>query len=195
MDRTLQFFRVVVLIMLSAAHALVISGDNVSDKSPAQNDLTEIAGEETPLAEGPTIIIDDEPVPLAESAPLFSEYITKLIELANTERNNVGLNSLEVTDLLQTAAAFRAAELEELYEHRRPDGRDWFTIRTDFNIPGRGIGENLNMKSTTPESTMVSWMNSAEHAANLLIPDWNKVGAGVHIGADGTMYWAMLYTD
>ena len=203
MERVLLFIRVGLLLLLSALHAITLSRDGIPDNTPAdisqtQQDhdrLTEIMQDEIPLSDGSVIIIEDETIPLSESIPREVEYVKRLVELTNAERIKAGLNALEVSELLQTAAAKRAEEIEELYEHKRPDGRAWSTISGDFDIQCKGLGENLNKNTSTPESTVRSWMNSTAHKENILLPAWNKVGAGVHIGADGTIYWAMVYTD
>lgn len=203
MDKALTFCRIGLLLLLSAAGVISQPGGNIVDQTIAAavkityaaSVYADIADEQVPLSDMEELIIDDTTVPLSGSYSGFAEFSAKLIELVNIERGKAGLSILTVSDLLITVAEVRAAELEEQYSHTRPDGRDWVTIRSDFNIPGRGAGENLNKNTATPESCMQSWINSPDHKANILMPEWNKVGVGIHEGSDGTLYWAMVFTD
>ena len=202
MDKALLLFKIGLFIMLSAAHALSPLGDGVVEQTliavlriqAAAEASVSISPEDVPLADE-AVIIYDESAPLSEGVFAQAVQILMMYELVNSEREKAGLNTLEVSGLLQTAAAARAAELEELYSHTRPDGREWATIRSDFNLPGRGVGENLNKNHADAEAAVKSWMNSEEHKHNTLYPEWNKMGAGVHVGGDGTMYWVILFTD
>ena len=203
LEKALLLCRTGLLLLLSLVRGYSLPGSGVIDQSAANalilltavSAFEEIAQEPVSLADGLDLIIDDEVVPLSEGFSQSGELCERLAECVNSERKKAGLDSLEISALLQSAAAVRAAELEELYSHTRPDGREWVSIRTDFNIPGRGIGENLNKNLTTPESVITSWMNSADHKTNVLTPDWNLLGVGVHVGSDGTMFWAILFTD
>jgi len=198
-----MFCRISLLFILSATGVISPPGGNIVDKSISTavkmtytaGAYIDIAGDLVPLSDGESLFIDDTAVPLSESYAGFAELSARLFELVNIERAKAGLSTLTVSELLQTAAETRASELEALYSHTRPDGRDWSTIRDDFSFPGRGAGENLNKNFTTPESCMTSWMNSSDHKTNILMPDWNRVGIGIHKGSDGTLYWAMVFTD
>lgn len=198
-----MFCRLSLLLILSAAGVISPPGGNIVDQTIATavnmtyaaSAYADIADELVPMADSEGLYIDDTAVPLSGSFYGFEEFSARLVELVNIERGKAGLSTLTVSELLNTVAEVRAAELEEQYSHTRPDGRDWVTIRSDFNIPGRGAGENLNKNFTTPESCMSSWMNSPDHKTNILMPDWGKLGVGIHEGSDGTLYWAMIFTD
>jgi uncharacterized protein YkwD len=45
-----------------------------------------------------------------------------------------------------------------------------------------GTGENIAMGYVTAEATMVGWMNSPGHRANILKSDYTHLGVGVTLG-------------
>jgi uncharacterized protein YkwD len=47
---------------------------------------------------------------------------------------------------------------------------------------GWGYGENIAMGYSSPNATMVGWMNSPGHRANILNPSFTHLGVGVNIG-------------
>jgi len=140
--------------------------------------------------------IFDENVPLASFKDIENaQYVEKIAELVNKERADAGLDGLATAEVLNAAAAVRAVELEELFSHIRPDGRDCFTVFSDFNITYKLKGENLGMKYVSPEKCVEGWMNSEAHRTNMLKAEYKKVGVGVHKDSDGALYWVLLLAD
>lgn len=123
------------------------------------------------------------------------EYSLKVVELVNTERAKEGLGALATSELLHAAASIRAAEAEIHWSHERPDGRSFATVLVELAIPYRGAGENLGMNYKTPESVVDGWMNSPGHRENIMRDAFGRIGVGIHVAEDGTIYWAQLFTD
>ena len=142
--------------------------------------------------------IADAPVPLAGFFDLDESSDLKLLamevmELVNTERAKAGLAPLIGMELLNAAASVRAAECESLYSHTRPDGRRFDTVMEDLNISSRGRGENLDAGMVSAQAVVQRWIDSQTHKECMFEPVWEKVGAGVHRGTDGTLFWAVLF--
>ena len=79
-------------------------------------------------------------------------------------------------------------------EQPRPDGRTFGTAITDLGITYRGAGENIAWGQKTPETVMNAWMNSEGHRANILNPNFKKLGVGYRTNGQGTPYWTQLFT-
>ena len=142
--------------------------------------------------------IADAAVPLAAFFDLDEGSDLKLlaadiVDLVNAERVNAGISPLIGMQLLNAAAVARAAECESLYSHTRPDGRRFDTVWDDLNISSRGRGENLDAGVDSAREVVQRWVDSPTHKECMMEPTWEKVGAGVHRGADGTLYWAVLF--
>lgn len=105
-----------------------------------------------------------------------------VLALMNAARAAEGASALKLDDDLCKAAQIRAEELQELFDHTRPNGTKCFTILEDIGWSNgySALGENIAMGQTTPEIVMDSWMNSQGHRENILNTDFNKVGIARH---------------
>lgn len=130
----------------------------------------------------------------------LQEYAQEVIRLTNLERAKAGLSALKVNDKLMQAAAIRAGELTEKFEHERPDGTDTSTICKEVGIELTAriiFGENI-MKSTAwtdniAFNNMRAWMNSEGHKNQILRKDLSEIGVAYKIASDGTVYCAQLF--
>lgn len=121
-------------------------------------------------------------------------YVKQVLKLVNAERKKAGLNELIWDDTVAAAAATRSIEIEKSFSHTRPDGRTFGTAITDLGITYRGAGENIAWGQKTPETVMNAWMNSEGHRANILNPNFKKLGVGYRTNGQGTPYWTQLFT-
>ena len=87
----------------------------------------------------------------------------------------------------------KAAE-ESMEELSAADGRNFGTAITDLGITYRGAGENIAWGQKTPEAVMNAWMNSEGHRANILNPNFKKLGVGYRTDSQRTPYWTQLFT-
>lgn len=120
----------------------------------------------------------------------IAEQITALV---NAERSKAGLSPVTLDTSLTSAANVRAKESAVSFSHTRPDGRSFSSILTDNGISYRGSGENLAYGQFSPESVMEGWMNSSGHRANILNPNFTKIGVGYYKSSSGTKYWSQLF--
>ena len=115
----------------------------------------------------------------------------EVLSLVNEERAKYGLKPLSTNAKLAEAATIRATETTQLFDHKRPNGEDCFTIIDEMNIDCMGASENIAAGQRSAEQVMNSWMNSPGHRANIL-GDSDEVGIGVVLGPKG-LYWAQLF--
>lgn len=122
------------------------------------------------------------------------KYAKEILELVNKERSKAGLTELKLSKDLNAAAGIRAKELANEFSHVRPDGRDCFTVLTDAEIMYSSVGENIASGQTSPKSVVASWMDSDGHRANILSPDYTKMGLGYyHVDKGNQYYWAQIF--
>lgn len=118
-----------------------------------------------------------------------------MLAIINAERAKEGASALKLDDKLCEAAQIRANELPELFEHTRPDGTACFTVFKEVKFTSyTTAGENIACGQPTVESVMNSWMNSPGHRANILNPDFSKIGIGlIQTGSGYSYYWVQMF--
>lgn len=116
------------------------------------------------------------------TAPAAADGVQAMVEevvrLTNEERAKEGLPALEVNELATQAAAVRAKEVNQLFEHTRPNGKSCFTALDEAKVSYRTAGENIAIGYSTPASVVDAWMNSPGHRANILSRDFSAIGVG-----------------
>lgn len=119
-----------------------------------------------------------------------------VLQQLNAIRTLHGLTALKLDPSLNQSAAQHSAEMgaKGYFEHSSADGTIfWKRIQQYYPSSGYGywsVGENLLWSSPTvdPTQAMRMWMNSPEHRANILNPNWRQIGvSSVHLdSAPGT---------
>ena len=84
------------------------------------------------------------------------------------------------------------------FSHTRPGGRECFTVVDYCNIGYMMCGENIAAGQPTPEDVVngkYGWMSSKGHKANILSPEYTKMGLGYSTGGGGEYrhYWAQEF--
>lgn len=119
-----------------------------------------------------------------------------IIRLVNELRQELNLPILESNDMLKAAAMMRAKETEESFSHTRPNGLDAFSIFEEEGIEYnyQRAGENLGMatyymsEEEMAELIFEGWVESEGHYKNMVLPDYEEIGIGVHY--DGEFLYA-----
>lgn len=148
----------------------------------------------------PTAKPTDKPTatPAPSAAPTnsttASRYAEEVLRLVNIEREKAGLSAYTTNTTLTSAANKRAGEIKKSFSHTRPDGSSFYTVLKEYNVSYRTAGENIAYGQKTPEEVVKGWMNSPGHRANILKPDFHKLGIGVY-EVNGVYYWTQLFTD
>ena len=104
-----------------------------------------------------------------------------LLSATNNERTQRGLGSLAVNSLLTQAAQAKAQDManRNYWSHNTPDGEEPWVFITRTGYQYMAAGENLAYGFLNSSDTVVGWMNSPGHRANILNSDYSEVGFGI----------------
>ena len=113
-----------------------------------------------------------------------------MIALVNKERNAAGFSTLTFDSKLREVARFHSEDMFKrgYFSHYSPEGKSVADRAEQFNINYTVIGENLAYAPSL-ELAHKGLMNSPGHKANILSPDFNKIGIGI---LDGGIYGKMF---
>lgn len=114
----------------------------------------------------------------------------QMIALVNNERVSRGFKALTYDPNLQVIAREHSADMftRGYFSHYSPEGKTVADRAAAHNIDYQVIGENLAYAPTL-ELAHNGLMNSPGHRANILSPDYNKIGIGIE---DGGLYNLMI---
>lgn len=110
--------------------------------------------------------------------------VSALLKGTNDARQDHNLNDVALNQKLNQAAYLKAQDMlaQQYWAHTAPDGTEpwkWFAeVGYNYTV----AGENLAKNFTTAEAATTAWMESAEHRANILAPDYSEVGFAVVSG-------------
>lgn len=107
----------------------------------------------------------------------------RMLELVNKERVAAGLKPLAPDPELTEVARQHSADMfaRGYFAHDTPDGRDPFDRMREANVRFVNAGENLALAPTVPVAHR-GLMNSSGHRANILFPQFGRVGIGIMDG-------------
>jgi hypothetical protein len=129
------------------------------------------------------------------SAAVPAGAVDEVVLLVNNERAKAGLPPLNSGHIaLNMAAQKRARELPLRIDHthRRPDGRECFTVLAEYGIRSfEAAGENIAAGQKSAAEVMAGWMNSPGHRANIL-GNYTHIGVGV-VESNGRLYWSQEF--
>ena len=122
--------------------------------------------------------------------------VNEIIDLTNSYRNEVGLNSLKYDKNLSIAANIRAMEiaLYNKFEHVRPNGLSYSSVLKDLQIKTRVNGENIAYGYISPSEVSEAWKNSKGHYENMINKKYNKIGVG-YFKYNNVIYWVQIFTN
>lgn len=130
-------------------------------------------------------------------APPVEQWEREVLDLVNAERTKAGLGALSWGSTCEGAADIRAQELISAYSHTRPDGSSWSTA-CPIPASGGASGENLaaGNAAVSPETVVSTWMNSTEHRANILNPEFTHLAVGFVFDptAPYQTYWSQIFS-
>ncbi len=107
----------------------------------------------------------------------------RMLELVNQERMATGLKPLALDPELTKVARQHSADMFErgYFAHDTPEGRDPFDRMREANVRFVTAGENLALAPTVPVAHR-GLMNSPGHRANIMHPQFGRVGIGIMDG-------------
>ncbi|MGN0442084.1 MAG: CAP domain-containing protein [Acutalibacteraceae bacterium] len=112
-----------------------------------------------------------------------NEMELEILRLVNEERAKLGRKELKFGYFYYEAAQTRAKELETLFSHTRPDGRNCFTALLDIGVNtelNRYAGENCARYYPDAKSVMNDFMNSKEHRQNIVSSRFDYLAVAVY---------------
>lgn len=129
--------------------------------------------------------------------PPVEQWKREVLSFVNNIRANNNLAPLAWGSTCEKAADIRANEITRVYSHDRPDGSSWATA---CPLPSGGgfSGENLAVgnAAVSPVTTVMLWMGSDSHRANILNPDFTKLAVGFVFDLDSQYktYWSQFFS-
>ncbi len=104
-----------------------------------------------------------------------------LLSSTNSQRaQNGGLSALTLNSKLSSAAQSKANDMvaRNYWSHTTPDGKEPWTFVEAAGYAYQKAGENLAYGFSTTSETVIGWMNSPSHRANILDTSYKEVGFG-----------------
>lgn len=114
----------------------------------------------------------------------------RMLVLVNEERRKAGLKPVAADPELQTVARAHSRDMfaRGYFAHVSPDGNDPFDRMRGAGVKFRTAGENLALAQTL-EQAHEGLMKSPGHRANILQPQFGRLGIGI---LDGGIYGLMV---
>ncbi|MDQ3805795.1 MAG: CvpA family protein [Acidobacteriota bacterium] len=111
------------------------------------------------------------------------ELEAQMLEMVNRERAAAGLKPLVADPELVPVARHHSADMfgRGYFSHYTPEGRSPFDRIQEAGVTFRTAGENLALAPTLPIAHS-GLMNSPGHRANILRPEFGRVGIGIMDG-------------
>ena len=123
----------------------------------------------------------------------YYAFEQQVFELINEKRIEAGVPALIYSLEAAEAADIRVKEASVYFSHRRPDGRECFTVLDELAIEDYMFaGENIAAGFRTPEEVIAGWFASEGHRENMLSADYNRVGVGCYKVGERN-YWAQMF--
>lgn len=123
-------------------------------------------------------------------APVCSRDEERMLELLNKERTSRGLIPVTEDDALRSVGRDHSSDMlaRGYFSHVTPDGIDPFQRMEKAGITYEYAGENLALAPTV-DIAHTGLINSPGHRANILKPEYRKIGIGcVDGGLHGKMF-------
>jgi uncharacterized protein YkwD len=115
-----------------------------------------------------------------------------LLDLVNTERKKAGVAALAPSSRLFATARAHSANMarQKILSHDLDDKSFAERIRgTGYSFSA--VAENIARGQRAPRQTLMTWLESPPHRANLL-GDYTEAGIGIAVASDGERYWTMV---
>ena len=181
-----------------------VTTENTYTEAPAEN-AAEVPAEyraEAPAEERAATTETAETAEAAEtaetaetSAPAASNYEQKVAELVNIERQKNGLAPLTLDSAISNVARIKSKDMSDnnYFAHQSPTYGSAGDMLTKFGVKWSAWGENIAAGQRTPEEVVNAWMNSEGHRANILSPNFSKIGVG-YVN-NGRPNWTQMFTN
>ncbi|MBE6853436.1 MAG: CAP domain-containing protein [Ruminococcus sp.] len=124
----------------------------------------------------------------------MTDYHGVILALVNEARRAEGIGELSASASLDKAADIRAGEISIIFGHTRPDERSWFSVCEEVGVSPEHMGENIAAGISEPSEVVNAWMNSPDHRASIMNPDFTMLGTGCYEADDQNgYYWVQIF--
>ena len=201
-----KLFKWIFLLSLGFILGLLVGNwENLSTTFMDIDESAETTGEEAQTENDNQLNISPWDILRPKPNDVNKDYVeARIIELVNELRTEQGLNTVRRNQILTDAANIRAIETETLFSHTRPDGTDPFSVLNESNTIYNYllVGENLAMATYhrsdeyMTELIFQGWVDSEDHYATMINPDFIDIGVGVHYDGDilyATQFFGIPY--
>lgn len=137
-------------------------------------------------AMGLTASAASDTVPVYLEGTFSYQKAYEALNYTNQIRKAAGRSALQMDAELLEAAMQRAAEIQLIMSHTRPDGTDCFTASN------RMYGENIAAGQRSAQEVTTSWKNSSGHYANMINSNFQSIGIGCFTQGS-TLYWVQCF--
>lgn len=146
----------------------------------------------TPAEEKPAAPIENN-----NTNTTVSSYEQKVVELVNVERQKAGLPELTLDSEISNVARIKSKDMADnnYFAHQSPTYGSAGDMLNQFGVKWSAWGENIASGQRTPENVVTAWMNSSGHRANILSPNFSRIGVGYVTNSNGTSYWTQMFTN
>ena len=126
-----------------------------------------------------------------------SEQAKEVLKLVNTERAKQKLEALTLDTKLNNVAQLKAEDMRNnnYFDHNSPTYGSPFDLMRSQGVNYRSAGENIAAGQTSAQQVMRDWMNSSGHRANIMNPNYTKLGVGYATGGNMKFYWVQEFTS
>ena len=160
------------------------------------------------MAIAPELSAISLPKPLNQSSPIQANrnisqntsrvsFESELLRLTNLERKKVGLAPLKLASQLNQAAQSHAVDMarNNYFSHKGLNGSNMEDRAKKSGYVYSAIGENIAAGKATPEGTILQWMNSTGHRANILNSKFTEIGFGYANAPNSPYrhYWVQVF--
>ncbi len=142
----------------------------------------------------------EELLPAAEeNKQKYASEINEILRIINSYREDGGLEPLILDGKLTTIACARAEEIawSGRHSHYRPNNKFFSSILNDAGIAKGSAGENIGWGYSDVSAVCEAWKNSETHYANIMNPEFTRIGIGVAADPDPekNLCWSQLFID
>jgi uncharacterized protein YkwD len=106
--------------------------------------------------------------------------VSGLLSATNAQRASNGLPALTLNSKLNSSAQAKANDMvsKDYWSHNSPNGDEPWVFFDAAGYNYQKAGENLAYGFSNSDATVVGWMNSPSHRANILDTSYQEVGFG-----------------
>lgn len=148
-----------------------------------------------PQIQNPNLIFIGQTVNIPSQSS-FRVMEQEVIRLVNEERSKRGLGLLNENWEVSRVARIKSQDMidNNNFSHNSQIYGTPFQMLTSFGIRYSQAAENIATGQQSAQQVMNTWMNSSGHRANILNPNFNRIGVGIaRKGTTGPLYFTQIF--